>query len=444
MVKFHLKVYGCQMNVYDADKIRTALIDKGWVETLEDEAEVVIYNGCSIREKAEHKVWSQLGRHSQRWEKDGLPMVAVVGCIAQNVGKEMAERFPWVKLIAGPRHIGFLPDSLENMVRNKEDISMLDDGRTFDDLHIAPLERNNPLKAYVTIAHGCDNFCTYCIVPYVRGRFMSRKPSEILEEIRALVDNGVKEVTLLGQNVNSYGTDFDNGYRFSDLLRDVVSNEGLKLLRFVTSHPKDFTPDIVDVMAEHPSICPAINLPIQSGSERIIKLMNRKYSFEQYANTVDLIRERLPECGLTSDLIVGFPGETEEDFQQSLAAIEKFRYDQVHTAAYSPRKGTVAATMADQVPEEIKKERLAIINDRQSEIALEVNSSLIGKEYTILIDGPAPKGDHLIQGRTPSDKVVIIEADSSLIGSFVRIRITEAEHWCLYGEIIERLDDSAV
>lgn len=441
LFKFCMKVYGCQMNVYDADKIRTDLLKRGCVESKEEEADTVIYVGCSIRDKAEHKVWSQLGRHSDRWEQERKPSVAVLGCIAQNVGQQMAERFPWVQLIAGPRHIGQVPQAIVDMVGSMEERSLLDeDQKLFLDLETAPLRRDNPWKAFLTIAHGCDNFCTYCIVPYVRGRFMSRPPEEILDEARQLVQDGVKEITLLGQNVNSYGTDFKDGYRFSHLLRDVSSINGLRLLRFATSHPKDFTEDIVEVMAKSNIICPGINLPIQSGSDRIIKKMNRKYDLATYTATVEMIRKKLPDAGLTSDLIVGFPGETEEDFNDSVKALEKFRFDLVHTAAYSPREGTKAALMEDQVPEPEKKRRLNVINDLQSKIAFEINQQLVGKKYTLLVDDHAPKGDSLFQGRTPSDKVVLFTADENSLGRFAEVEIVRAEHWCLHGKILHFVD----
>lgn len=436
-----MKVYGCQMNVYDADKVRTDLINMGCTEASEDEADAVIYVGCSIRDKAEHKVWSQLGRHSVRWEKENRPSVAVVGCIAQNVGAQMSDRFPWVQLIAGPRHIGQIPSAVVEMVRTREKRSLLDeDQRLFMDLDTPPLRRDNPWKAFLTIAHGCDNFCTYCIVPYVRGRFMSRSPEEIINEAERLVRDGVVELTLLGQNVNSYGEDFDNGYRFSNLLRDVSAISGLRLLRFATSHPKDFTEDIVKVMSGSSVICPGINLPIQSGSDRILKLMNRKYDLATYTRTVEMIRNELPEVGLTSDLIVGFPGETEEDFMDSVRALEKFRFDLVHTAAYSPREGTVAATMEDQLPREEKMRRLNMVNDLQSDIAFEINKKLVGNKYTILVDDHAPKGESLFQGRTPSDKVIIFAADTCCLGRFVEVEITKAEHWCLHGKILRFVD----
>lgn len=428
------------MNVYDGDKLKTALGAAGWSEATEEEADVVILNGCSIRDKAEQKVWSDLGRFAPRWGREGRPFVAVTGCVAQNAGRKMLSRFPWVRFISGPRHIGAVPEGLERLMACPGEAVMLldDDPRAFKELGGAPLERDNPWKAYVTIAHGCDNFCSYCIVPYVRGRFLSRPPGEILDEMRTLAADGVKEITLLGQNVNSYGTDFADGYTFSGLLRDGAAT-GVERLRFVTSHPKDFTPDIVDVMAEISSvICPSINLPIQSGSDRMLRVMNRGYTLDQYRRAVEGIRNRLPGAGLTTDLIVGHPGETECDFEASLRALEEFRFDLVHTAAYSPREGTAAARREDQIPREVKMARLREVNALQSKIAGEINASLEGAVLPVLLDDLAPKGEGLLQGRTPSDKVTLVEAGPEMLGRTVPVKIARGESWCLYGDIAGR------
>jgi tRNA-2-methylthio-N6-dimethylallyladenosine synthase len=352
----------------------------------------------------------------------------------------MLSRFPWVRFISGPRHIGAVPEGLERLMACPGEAVMLldDDPRAFKELGGAPLERDNPWKAYVTIAHGCDNFCSYCIVPYVRGRFLSRPPGEILDEMRTLAADGVKEITLLGQNVNSYGTDFADGYTFSGLLRDGAAT-GVERLRFVTSHPKDFTPDIVDVMAEISSvICPSINLPIQSGSDRMLRVMNRGYTLDQYRRAVEGIRNRLPGAGLTTDLIVGHPGETECDFEASLRALEEFRFDLVHTAAYSPREGTAAARREDQIPREVKMARLREVNALQSKIAGEINASLEGAVLPVLLDDLAPKGEGLLQGRTPSDKVTLVEAGPEMLGRTVPVKIARGESWCLYGDIAGR------
>lgn len=440
MYRYAIKVYGCQMNVYDGDKLKTALGAAGWSEATEEEADVVILNGCSIRDKAEQKVWSDLGRFAPRWGREGRPFVAVTGCVAQNAGRKMLSRFPWVRFISGPRHIGAVPEGLERLMACPGEAVMLldDDPRAFKELGGAPLERDNPWKAYVTIAHGCDNFCSYCIVPYVRGRFLSRPPGEILDEMRTLAADGVKEITLLGQNVNSYGTDFADGYTFSGLLRDGAAT-GVERLRFVTSHPKDFTPDIVDVMAEISSvICPSINLPIQSGSDRMLRVMNRGYTLDQYRRAVEGIRNRLPGAGLTTDLIVGHPGETECDFEASLRALEEFRFDLVHTAAYSPREGTAAARREDQIPREVKMARLREVNALQSKIAGEINASLEGAVLPVLLDDLAPKGEGLLQGRTPSDKVTLVEAGPEMLGRTVPVKIARGESWCLYGDIAGR------
>ena len=441
MPKFCVKVYGCQMNVYDADRVRTVLCSRGWEEVPESEADLIMITGCSVRAKAEQKVWSELGLYDVSWKKFQKPLVALTGCIAQRIGERALTRFPYVRLVAGPRHIGLLPNAIEQIYEHQRSrINLLDkDPREFFSLDFdsdnITIKRENKFKAYVTIAHGCDNFCTYCIVPYVRGRFVSRKPDEIFDEIKMLVNDGVKEITLLGQNVNSYGKDIN--LTFSWLLKNAAQIEGVKRLRFVTSLPQDFNEDIIDVMASEKNICPSLNLPIQSGSDRILKLMNRKYTYSEYLEKVNLTREKISGLGLTTDLIVGFPGETENDFEDSMNAIREIKFDLVHSAAYSEREGTVAAKMEGALPVELRLERLNKLNELQDKITLDINKKLIGQEFEVLVDGDAPKGEKLLQGRTPSDKVVIFEGSKKLLGEFVKIKITDAEAWCLHGEVIE-------
>ncbi len=438
--KFCVKVYGCQMNVYDADRVRTVLCSRGWQEVPEDEADIIMITGCSVRAKAEQKVWSELGLYDSSWKKSQRPLVVLTGCIAQRIGLNALNRFPYVRLVAGPRHIGLLPDAIEQVYSHpKSRINLLDDDpREFHSLDFdsdnITIKRANKHKAYVTIAHGCDNFCTYCIVPYVRGRFVSRKPEDVISECEMLIDDGVKEITLLGQNVNSYGKDI--GLNFAWLLEKVAGFEGIKRVRFVTSLPQDFTPDIVDVMAGNETVCPSLNLPVQSGSTRVLRMMNRKYTREEYMAKVAMTREKIPGLGLTTDLIVGFPGETEEDFEDSMSLLREIRFDLVHSAAYSERDGTPAATMEGALPVELRLERLNKLNELQDSITLSINQALTGQVFEVLADDDAPKGEGLIQGRTPSDKVVIFEGDRSLLGQFVKVRITEAEAWCLHGELV--------
>ena len=435
--RFHMKVYGCQMNVYDSDRVRTALVRRGGEDAKEAEADLVVVTGCSIRGKAEQKVWSELGRYADAWSSGRRPVVALTGCIAQSLGRRALSRFPWVRLVSGPRHIGLLPDGLERVMRDGTRVDLLDDDpRVFFDLDEFTARRENPWRAYVTIAHGCDNFCTYCIVPYVRGRFLSRPAEDILREVRLLVTSGVREVTLLGQNVNSYGKDFSDGTTFASLLRDVARIDGLDLVRFVTSLPQDFTEDIVEVMAGERAVCPSLNLPLQAGSDRILKLMNRKYTRAEYLEKVRMVRRALPELGLTSDLIVGFPGETEEDFEASVSALEEIRFDLVHTAAYSERTGTPAANMPGALPQEVRLSRLTRINAVQDAITRSINEALVGRTFQVLADAPAPKGEGLLQGRTCTDKVALFPGGEELLGKFVDVRITEAESWCLHGEIV--------
>lgn len=443
MLRFNMRVYGCQMNVYDSDRVRTALIRRGWLEVSESDAELVIFTGCSVRGKAEQKVWSELGRYENAWNKSKRPYVALTGCIAQSLGEKVFTRYPWVRLISGPRHIGLLPDALERVMKNGSRVALLDeDQNEFCDLDEFSETRGNIYRAYVTIAHGCDNFCSYCIVPYVRGRFISRRPESILSEVKALVKSGAKEITLLGQNVNSYGNDFQKhtpelaSYDFAALLRAVARSSGVELVRFVTSLPQDFTEKIASVMVSEPNVAPSLNLPIQSGSDRILKLMNRKYTKDEYTEKIRMIRSYIPDIGLASDLIVGFPGETEQDFEDSMSALTELRFDLLHSAAYSERVGTPASAMPGALPHDVRMERLNRLNALQDSITLSINQSLVGREYRVLVDSA---NNNLLQGRTPTDKVVLLEDSSDnigILGQFVKVEITEGKSWCLKGRVI--------
>jgi len=425
------------MNSYDGDRIRTSMIHMGWKEAPEENADVIILVTCSIREKAEQKVASEIGRYDLRYRKTGSPAVALVGCMAQRIGLSISKKFQCVRLVSGPRHLGLVPQGIDDSFSDgAQRFFMDDDPRTLEDLEVVPTERTNPFKAYVTITYGCDRFCTYCIVPYVRGRLQSRGHAEIIKEAEALAASGVSEITLLGQNVDAYGKDKKGEYGFASLLKDVSRIEGIRRLRFATSHPKDFDEDILEVMAETPSICRAINLPVQSGSDRILKEMNRGYTRSQYLELVRRIRTVLPDVSLTTDLIVGFPQETEDDFRDSYDLLKELRFDIVHTAAYSPREGTKAAVMEGQIDNKVKAARLNEINALQSQIALELNEEYVGKTVEILLDGPAPRGEGSLQGRTKTDKVVIVKGSPECMGSYMDVKIIRASHWSLEGEII--------
>lgn len=425
------------MNSYDGDRIRTSMIHMGWKEVPEENADVIILVTCSIREKAEQKVASEIGRYDLRYRKTGSPAVALVGCMAQRIGLSISKKFPCVRLVSGPRHLGLVPQGIEDSFSDgAQRFFMDDDPRALEDLEVVPTERTNPFKAYVTITYGCDRFCTYCIVPYVRGRLQSRGHAEIIKEAEALVASGVSEITLLGQNVDAYGKDKKGEYGFASLLRDVSKIEGIRRLRFATSHPKDFDEDILEVMAGTPSICRAINLPVQSGSDRILKEMNRGYTRNQYIELVQRIRSVLPDVSLTTDLIVGFPQETEEDFKDSYDLLKELRFDIIHTAAYSPREGTKAAIMEGQIDNKVKAARLNEINALQSQLARELNEEYVGRKFEILVDGPAPRGEGSLQGRTKTDKVVIIKGGPEYMGRYIDVKIIRASHWSLEGEII--------
>ena len=425
------------MNSYDGDRIRTSMIHMGWKETPEENADVIILVTCSIREKAEQKVASEIGRYDLRYRKTGSPAVALVGCMAQRIGLPISKKFQCVRLVSGPRHLGLVPQGIEDSLSaGVRRFFMDDDPRALEDLEVVPTERDNPFKAYVTITYGCDRFCTYCIVPYVRGRLQSRGHNEIIKEIEVLASSGVSEITLLGQNVDAYGKDKKGEYGFASLLKDVSIIQGIGRLRFATSHPKDFDEDILEVMAETPSICRAINLPVQSGSDRILKEMNRGYTRSQYLELVKRIRTVLPDVSLSTDLIVGFPQETEDDFRDSYDLLKELRFDIVHTAAYSPREGTKAAVMEGQIDNKVKAARLNEINALQSQLARELNEEYVGRSVEILVDGPAPRGEGSFQGRTKTDKVVIVKGSPECMGSYMDVKIIRASHWSLEGEII--------
>lgn len=433
---FAIKIYGCQMNVSDGDRLRTAMTARGWEEVEDFEsADVAVFITCSIRDKAEQKAVSDLGRFRRSWERGRCPRVVLMGCMAQRTGAEIARKFPWIKIVAGPRHIGSVPEAIERSASIDGTLMMLDSGADApSDLLCAPTPAANAHKAYVTISHGCDQFCTYCIVPYVRGRFASRPMDEVLGEIRALAEAGTVEVTLLGQNVDTYGRDI--GLTFASLLKRAAKIEGIRRLRFVTSHPLDFTDEIIELMATEPVICPSLNLPVQSGNDKVLREMNRKYTRRGYTEIVERLRASVPDAAITTDMIVGFPGETDSEFRDSLSLLEEVRFDLVHSAAYSPREGTPAAMRADQIPDVEKFSRLAELNALQERISLEKNTAMIGRREEVLVDEPSGDWANAYQARTGTDKVVLVDGTPDMVGTFRTVAITDAKAWSLYGVIV--------
>ena len=435
--KYCIITYGCQMNVHDSENIKAIVEELGYKEESEIEnANLIILNTCAIRENAHNKVMGMLGRIKHlKEEKDDI-ITIFCGCMAQEEGiaKELKEKYPWVDIVMGTHNFHKLPIYLEELINTKaQEIEVYStEGDVIEGL---PVKRDSKYKAWVNIMYGCDKFCTYCIVPYTRGKQRSRLPEDIIKEVTDLKNNGYLEVTLLGQNVNAYGKDLNINYTMANLLEDVAKT-GIPRIRFVTSHPWDFTHEMIDIIAKYDNIMPYIHLPIQSGSTKILKKMGRRYTKEEYKNLFYEIKKKVPECSITTDIIVGFPGETDEDFQETLDIVNELKYDLAYTFIYSPREGTPASKMKDDITLETKKERLAILNELINKYANENNQKYKGKTVEVLIEGPSEKEDKLM-GYTDTMKLVNIKADKKYIGKIVNVKITDVKTWSLDGEIIE-------
>lgn len=438
--KYFIETFGCQMNVHESEKISGMLESLDFAPaTSREEAGIIVFNTCCIRDTAEQKISGNIGEVKALKRADKSRIVAVVGCMTQQKGaaEALAAKFPFVDIILGTSNLYELPAKIGELIerrarhRGKVVAVSFDEKPPIDET--VPVTRTSYPNAWVNITYGCDNFCTYCIVPYVRGRERSREPEAILGEIRALLSNGYKEITLLGQNVDSYGNDRADGFGFAKLLREIAAIEGKFRLRFMTSHPKDLSEEVISVIAETPNFCKNIHLPVQAGSDRILKAMNRKYDRASYLRLVDTIRSYMPECGLTTDIMVGFPGETEEDFLDTMDLTKRVRYHNAFTFVYSPRKGTVAASMADQIPYAIKRDRITRLIALQNAITEEMSGEFVGKTYEVLAED-APKPGKLC-GRTDSGRLVNFNGDKSLVGEFLNVKITKNKASALYGEI---------
>lgn len=439
-LKYYVQTWGCQMNERDSEIIAGILDETGMVpEKAPEQADVVVLNTCCVREKAEQKVYARIGELVRLKRSNPEMVIVVCGCMVQQRGvpEHIVHRFPQVNLILGTHNLYRLPQLLQTAGSKGNLIEVVEE-RPKDMPDTSLLSPKSQLKAKVNISFGCNNFCSYCIVPYVRGREVSRNPRVIIEEIAFLADHGCREVLLLGQNVNSYGKDQESYPDFSDLLLQVAQIKGIERIRFMTSHPKDFSDKLIHTMAGNPKLCSHVHLPVQAGSNKVLKAMNRGYTREKYLDLAEKIKENIPGVSLTTDIIVGFPGETEEDFQATLDLIRRVHFDSAYTFMYSLRRGTKAASLKDDVSAETKKDRLDRLMEVQNEISLELNLPLVGQEVEILVD-TRDKGRHggmIYSGRTSTNKIVVLEdpGDQELMGRLVKVKITEAKTWSLKGE----------
>ena len=437
--KYFIKTYGCQMNEHDSEEIAYILEDIGYTRTVDYEtADIIILNTCAIRENAHNKTFGMLGRIKHLKETKPNIIVALAGCMAQeeSVVDEIISKYKWMDFVFGTHNIHKLGEILyEHIKSNKLEVEVQsNEGNIIEGV---PFKRDSKYKAWVNIMYGCDKFCTYCIVPYTRGKQRSRLPEDIINEVKDLINKGYMEVTLLGQNVNAYGKDFTNrDYKMENLLEDVAKT-GIKRLRFVTSHPWDFSDNMIDIIAKYDNICNYIHLPVQSGSNRILKLMGRRYTKESYLELYNKIREKVKGCSITTDIIVGFPGETEEDFNETLDLAKTCKYDSAFTFIYSPREGTPAAKMKDDLSIEEKEQRLYKLNEVINKYAKEANDKMVGKTYPVLLENISEKDSSMLAGYTDTMKLVNVKADKKYLGQIVNVKILDAKTWSLDGEIDE-------
>ena len=433
--KYYIKTYGCQMNVHDSENIKAILEDMSFTETdVFEDADLILLNTCAIRENAHNKVFGFLGRVKHLKQTRPHIICGICGCMAQeeNVVNEIRDKYRWVDIVFGTHNIHNLPNILaKSLERKEQEIEVFSvEGDVLENI---PVKRDSKYKAWVNIMFGCDKFCTYCIVPYTRGKQRSREPKYIIKEVEDLVRDGYKEVTLLGQNVNAYGKDLKEEYRMGDLLRDVAKT-GIERIRFMTSHPWDFDDDMISAIKEYDNIMPYIHLPLQSGSDRILKLMGRRYTKEKYLELYKKLKDNIPNVSITTDIIVGFPGETREDFLETLDVVSTCKYDSAFTFIFSPREGTPAAKMIDDVSEDEKNSRLYELNDLVNKYANEANQRYMGKTVKVLIEGIGEKGN--LFGYTDTMKLVNVDGDNSNIGKIVDVEITDIKTWSMDGKIV--------
>lgn len=437
--KYCVVTYGCQMNLHESEKISGILSGMGMSAVNEPEnADVVVFNTCCIRDTAERRALGNIGKMKELKKKNKNLLIVVTGCMTQQNGfaENMKERYQYVDVILGTHNISDLENQIRIRLEKKKRVAAVLDTDGYIDDETTPVTRTSFPNAWVNINYGCNNFCTYCIVPYVRGRERSRDMKSIISECEKLIKDGYKEIILLGQNVNSYGNDVpDENVNFANLLREVAKIDGKFRIRFMTSHPKDLTEDVVKAIRDNDKICNNIHLPIQAGSNSVLKNMNRRYTREHYLGLIEMIRRYLPDCGITTDIMVGFPYETEEDFLDTLDIVEKVRFSTAFTFIYSVRKGTKAAEMP-QIPYEIKQNRIKRLIARQNEITEEISKDYVGNVYEILVEGLQEKKNEYVVGRTESGRLVSAKGDDSMIGEFKNVKITAVKNAQLLGEIL--------
>lgn len=435
---YFLKTYGCQMNEHDSENIQAMLEEMGFKEAEDyEQADLILLNTCSIRENAHNKAFGMLGRLKHLKQEKPDIIIGLCGCMAQEEGviQEILTRYPQVNFVFGTHNLHRLPIVLKKyMDTNHQEIEVFSkEGNLIEGM---PVKRMSPYKAYVNIIYGCDKFCTYCIVPYTRGKQRSRRKEDILQEIEELVKEGYQEVTLLGQNVNAYGKDLEENYGMEDLLEDVAKTN-IPRIRFMTSHPWDFTDKMIEVIAKYPNIMKSIHLPVQSGSSRILRKMGRRYTKESYLELFDKIKETVPNVSISTDIIVGFPGEEEEDFQETLDLVRHCKFDNAFTFIYSPRENTPASRLADNTPLEVKEKRLQELNQLVNQYFLENNQKKVGNIEKVLVEGKNENGKTDLYGYTETNKLINFNGSSDVIGKIIDVKVTDAKTWSLDGEICE-------
>ena len=433
---YYIKTYGCQMNVHDSENIKAILEEMSFKETLDmEKADLILLNTCAIRENAHNKVFGMIGRLKHMKENRPNIITGVCGCMAQEevVVNEILDKYSFLDLVFGTHNIHELPEILNKAMHNKKiEVEVYScEGDIIEDI---PVKRDSKYKAFVNIMYGCDKFCTYCIVPYTRGKQRSRRFGDIIREVKSLKDAGYKEVTLLGQNVNAYGKDLGLEFDMGDLLEEVAKT-GIERIRFVTSHPWDFTDKMIEVISKYPNIMPYIHLPLQSGSDRILKLMGRRYTKKSYLELFNKIKETVPNASITTDIIVGFPGESEDDFEDTLDVVNICKYDSAFTFIFSPREGTPAAKMKDDTPLDVKEDRLHRLNELVNKYALEANLQYLGKVVPFLLENVSEKNSDMLAGYTDTMKLVNVKASKDMLGKIVDVKITDVKTWSMDGEI---------